>query len=82
MQPISRYVDLCFFGRCCLHFLALSLVDPEDGFVARFGSSLLEEVGESLVPAPVAVNDSAVADLQVAPQVEREAAQHQTVDSG
>ena len=57
-------------------FLALSLADPEDGFVVRFRSSLLEEVGDSLVPAPVAVN------LEVAPKAEREAAQQLTVDSG
>ena len=49
MQPISRYMDLCFFRRCCFHILALSFADLEDGFVARFRSSLLEEVGKSLV---------------------------------
>ncbi|XP_044339916.1 uncharacterized protein [Triticum aestivum] len=44
--------------------------------ISRFRSSLLEEVGDSLVPAPVAVN------LEVAPKAEREAAQQLTVDSG
>ncbi|XP_037409211.1 uncharacterized protein LOC119271506 isoform X3 [Triticum dicoccoides] len=44
--------------------------------ISRFRSSLLEEVGDSLVPAPVAVN------LEVAPKAEWEAAQQLTVDSG
>ena len=44
-------------------------------------SSLLEEVGKSLVPAHVVVNDSVVVDLQVAPQGGGTTCQHQMVDS-
>ncbi|XP_044442661.1 uncharacterized protein [Triticum aestivum] len=57
------------------------LMQRRDFFFKFWGSTLLEEVGESLVPALVAVNGLAVVDLEVPQQAEHKAAQHWAVDS-